>query len=162
MPTRHEYQKFLRFYKDETGERELDMHKIAVFANEKGWKMPTPPSAIDLLAKKFAEAAQSEMKVDHDTGQPYRIYHAIPITGSGQLNLFVYVDIDEATRHQMLKSAVHRREQMVSDGVKLTNDVDHWNRVNPEHVPIQLPMDLTFDIAIRKAADDGDDEEKAA
>jgi hypothetical protein len=58
----------------------------------------------------------------------------------------------------MLKSAVHRREQMVSDGVNLTNDLDHWNRVNPDKEPIQLPMDLTFDIEIRKAADESDDD----
>ena len=77
------------------------------------------------------------------------------------MNLFVYVDIDEASRNQMWKSAVHRREGMVSDGYNLTNDLDHWNRVNPDAEPIQLPMDLTFDIEIRKASDDGA-EEKAA
>lgn len=161
MTMQHEKQKFLRYYKEVTGEREIDMHKVAAFAKSKGWTMPRPPSDIDLLAKQFADCAQAEMKIDDDTGQPYRVYHAIPVKGSGQMNLFVYVDIDEAPRNQMLKSAVHRREQMVSDGVKLTNDLDHWNRVNPDKEPIQLPMDLTFDIAIRNAADD-DSEEQAA
>ncbi|MFZ0498659.1 MAG: hypothetical protein WAM52_05970 [Steroidobacteraceae bacterium] len=161
MLTKHDRQKFLRFYRDKTGERELDMRKVATLAKGMGWKMPRPKSDIELLAEKFADAAQSEMKMDDDLGQPYRVYHAIPVDGSGQMNLFVYVDIDEASRNQMLKSAVHRREQMVSEGVKLTNDLDHWNRVNPDKDPIQLPMDLAFDIAIRKAADEGD-EEKAA
>jgi hypothetical protein len=135
------------------------MHKVAAFAKAKGYKMPQPPSDIDLLAKQFAEDAQAEKKVDDLTGRPYRVYHAIP--AGGQLNLFVYVDIDEATRNQMLKSAVQRREQMVSDGLNLTNDLDHWNRVNEDQAPITLPMDLTLDIEIRKAAADGD-EEKAA
>ena len=92
------------------------------------------------------------------TGKPYRVYHALPV--NTQLNFFVYVDIDEATRNQMLKSSVNRREQMVSDGYNLTLDLDHWNSVNPAEEPIALRMDLTFDIEIRKAA--GDDEEKEA
>jgi hypothetical protein len=36
--------------------------------------------------------------------------------------------------------------------------MDHWNNVNPDQEPIGLPMDLTLDIEIRKAADDDDDE----
>jgi hypothetical protein len=54
----------------------------------------------------------------------------------------------------MLKSAVNRREQMVSDGYNLTLDLDHWNRVNSDKEAIALPMDLTLDIEIRKAAED--------
>lgn len=60
----------------------------------------------------------------------------------------------------MWKSAVNRREQMVSDVYQLTLDLDHWNGANPDQEAIVLPMDLTLDIAIRKAADD--DEGKAA
>ena len=82
----------------------------------------------------------------------------MPVSNSGQLNLFVYVDIDEATRNQMWKSAINRREQMVSDGYNLTLDLDHWNSVNPENEPIALPMDLTLDIEIRRAAEDDDDD----
>jgi hypothetical protein len=161
VATRHERQRFLRYYRSKTGERELDMHKIAAYAKRHGWKMPKPPSDVDLLAKQFADDAQAEMKIDHESGRPYRVYHAIPVPGE-TLNLFVYVDIDEATRYQMLKSSVHRREMMVSDGVKLTNDLEHWNRKNPDQDPIQLPMDLRMDIEIRQASADGDGEEKAA
>jgi len=93
-------------------------------------------------------------RYDGKTGKPYRVYHALP--DSRQLHLFVYVDIDEATRNQMLKSAVNRREQMVSDGYNLTLDLEHWNSVNPDKEPIQLPMDLEFDIDLRKASEDGE------
>ena len=155
MSQRQERQRFIRYYKEQTGEHEIDMHKVAEFAKRKGWKMPRPSSDIELLAKLFAEDAQAERGYDKETGKPYRVYHAIPVS-SGQLNLFVYVDIDEATRKQMLKSAVHRREQMVSDGYQLTLDLDHWSRVNPDKEAIKLPMDLTLDIQIRKAAADED------
>lgn len=75
-----------------------------------------------------------------------------------KLNLFHYVDIDEASRPQMHKSAVHRREQMISDGYNLTLDLEHWNSVNGDKEPIQLPMDLTMDIEIRKASEDDEDD----
>ena len=154
MSKRQERQRFIRHYRDVTGEREIDMHKVAEFAKGMGWKMPAPPSDVELLAKQFADDAQAERKYDDKTGKPYRVYHALP--ASGQLNLFVYVDIDEATRSQMLKSAVNLREQMVSDGYNLTLDLDHWNGANPNQKPISLPMDLTMDIEIRKAADGED------
>lgn len=161
MGQRQDMQRLIRHYKEVTGEQEIDMHKVAMFAREQGWPMPTPPSAIDLLAKKFTDAARDELGYDPKTGKPYRRYHAIPVA-SGQLNLFVWVDIDEATRPQMLKSSVNRREQMVSDGLQLTLDLDHWNSSNPTEEPIELPMDLSLDIAIRKAADDEDDDKEAA
>lgn len=129
------------------------MNKVAAFAKEMGWEMPRPPSDIDLLAKQFADDAQAERRYDDKTSRPYRAYQAIPASGPSQLNLFVYVDTDEATRPQMLKSAVLKREQVVSDGYSLQLDLDHWNRVHPEDLPIELPMDLTMDIAIRKASD---------
>lgn len=159
MSKRQERQRFIRFYKEQTGETEVDMKKVALFAKERGWRMPVPPSEIDLLAKQFADDAQAERKNDSKTGRSYRVYHAIP--ASGQLNLFVYVDIDEATRNQMLKASVIRREQMISDGYNIETDLDHWNAINPGEEPIQLPMDLTMDIAIRKATDGSEDDEAA-
>ena len=51
MGKRLERQRFIRHYKVETGESEIDMHKVAEFAKKMGWAMPRPPSDIDLLAK---------------------------------------------------------------------------------------------------------------
>jgi hypothetical protein len=55
------------------------------------------------------------------------------------------VDIDEAPRNCMLKSAVNRREQVVGDLVQLTLDLGHWNRMNPGEDPIDVPLDFTDD-----------------
>ncbi len=154
MSKRKDMQRLIRAYKDETGERELDMHKVAKWAVSKGWSLPTPSDPLDMLAKQFTEAAREEVGYDKATGRPFRIYHALKVSHGGtQLHLFV--DIDDATRHQMMVSLVNRREQMVSDGVMLTNDQDHWNALHPTEEPIQLPLDLTFDIELRKNADDG-------
>ena len=149
-------QRLIRAYRDETGEREVDMHEVAKFAVNKGWPLPTPRSAIDMLADQFTQAAREEIRYDQVTGKPYRANHAL-LVQTEQLSFFKWFDIDEATRPQMLKSAVKRREQMVDDGLQLCFDLDHWNRVNPEEEPIELPMDLGPDIEWRKNAPDDDD-----
>lgn len=161
MSKRQERQRFIRHYKEQTGETEIDMTKVAAMAKQMGWEMPKPPSDVEMLAKLFADDAQAERRYDEKTGRPYRAYQAIPAQAAGQLSLFVYVDTDEATRPQMHKSSVNRREQMVTDGYNLQLDLDHWNRINPDKEAIELPMDLTLDIEIRKAADDNDDEDAA-
>jgi hypothetical protein len=56
----------------------------------------------------------------------------------------------------MLVSLVNRREQMVSDGLMLTYDQDHWNSAHDGEEPIQLPLGLTFDIELRRNAPDDD------
>lgn len=62
----------------------------------------------------------------------------------------------------MFKSVVTRREQMVGDGLQLTLDLMNWNSIDPDKQPIELPMDLTFDIELRLNAPDEDDDGKAA
>ena len=60
MSKRQERQRFLRHWQEVTGEKEIDMHKVAEFAKKMGWQMPAPPSEIDLLAKQFADDAKAE------------------------------------------------------------------------------------------------------
>ena len=86
------------------------------------------------------------------TGNPYRANHAIT-TRQGSEQLTLWIDIDrKVPRKKMVKSLMQRREQMVGDGLQLTFDGDHWNNINPEDEPIEIPMDLTDDILWRKNA----------
>jgi len=146
-------QSLMRLYKEETGEKEIDMHKIAKYAAGRGWPLPKPVNTLDLLAKQFTQAARSEIRKDAKTGKPYRANHAVATYQSGEQMTF-WVDIDEAPRKHMHKSLVNRREQMVGDGLQLTLDSDHWNSINPNEEPINLPMDFTDDIEWRKNAPD--------
>ena len=57
MSKRAEMQRLIRAYKDETGEREVDMHKVAIWGMRKGWQLPTPQSPIDLFTKQLSDAA---------------------------------------------------------------------------------------------------------
>ena len=65
-------QRIIRSYKDETGKRAADMHAVAKYAAQKGWPLPAPRSAIDLLAREFSRAARQETRKDKETGLPYR------------------------------------------------------------------------------------------
>ena len=158
MANKHQkMQRLIRYYKDRTGNTEVDMHEVAKFAVNNGWETPKPIDPIDRLAKDFTQAARQETRYDDKTGKPYRANHAYkPTPGQGHL----WIDIDEAPRKPMLKSLITRREQMVGDGLQLTLDADHWNSIHLDEEPIDIPMDFTDDVTWRKNAPD--EEEKAS
>lgn len=151
MSKHGERQAFIRYYKQEAGEREVDMKKVALFAASKNWKLPEPISPIDRLAELFSQSAREETRTDSLTGRPYRANHVYVVT-RGEEQLHLWIDIDEAPREPMLKSFVMRREQMVGDGAQLCFDMEHWSRINPDQEAIDLPMDLGPDIDWRKNA----------
>lgn len=161
MSKKREMQRIIRAYKDETGSREIEMKEVAGWAAKKGWPLPVPKDPLDILAQQFADAAREETRRDRNTGKNYRANHHFQEWRGGKQRDF-WIDIDEADRGPMLKSAVTRREQMVGDGLQLTLDLMHWNSVNPDKEPIDLPMDLTFDIELRLNAPDDDDAGRAA
>ncbi len=162
MATRHqEMQKIIRRFKDETGQREVDLHEVARWAVAHGWPLPRPIDPFDRLSQDFARAAREEIRYDSNTSKPYRANHAYPISQGGR-QLMLWIDIDEAPRTPMLKSLVLRREQMVGDGLQLTLDADHWNSIHPGEEAIALPLDLTDDVEWRKNAPDEDEESEVS
>lgn len=142
-------QQFVRLYREETGEIDVNMTKVAEYAVKKGWTLPKPSSPIEILARQFTDAMRVEVKSDRSTGHPYRVNHAyVP---SGQATLWFDIDDPNTTRSKMQISLINRREQMVGDGLQLTFDADHWNVIHPHEEPIKLPLDFTQDIEERKA-----------
>jgi hypothetical protein len=144
-------QRIIEEWQNKTGNAEIDMKAVALYAISKGWPMPAPVSPEERLAKEFSEAAREATKVDEITEQPYRVYHAVKMDGHGQ-GVF-WINIDVAPRKHMVKSAFARREQAVGDMVQLTLDLNHWNRINPTEEPITAEGDLNPDIAERLAGD---------
>lgn len=151
---------FLRYYKEKTGEKELDMHKVAAFAEKNGWKMPKPKTPLELLAREFSEAARVEIRKDTATGEPYRVNHAYP-KRDGQMTLWLWVDIDEAPRQTMVKCLINHRDQMVGEALQISRDTNHWNRTHPDDEPIQIPLDFTEDVEWARNAPTDDEEEEA-
>ena len=154
MATRNqEMQKIIRLYRHETGETEVDMHKVASFAADRlGWPLPRPVDPLAQLAALFSQAAREETKYDKKTGRPYRVNHAVAVSQGRARQLYLWVDIDEASRAPMVKSLMGRRQQMVGDALQLALDADHWNSLHPTQEPIPLPLDFTDDVEWAKNA----------
>lgn len=150
-------QSIIRRYRDETGLDSVDMHEVAKFAVKMGWPLPTPKTAIDRLAEQFSSAAREEIRRDAVTGRPYRANLAVTTWQGGQ-QMTLWHDIDVAPRHIAHRALQQRREQMVGDAVQLTFDVMHWNRVNKQEEPIEMPMDFTEDVEWRINAPTDDEE----
>lgn len=148
-----EMQRLVQLYREETGEQSVNMHDVAKFALGKGWPMPKPKSAYDLLAEQFAKAAREEYRRDEVTGRPYRANLAVVVNlGKPGEQYTLWTDIDAAPKAVAKKSFQQRREQMVGDAVHLSDDVDHWNRVNPVEEPITLELDFGPDVEWRRNA----------
>jgi len=158
MSKKKDMQRLIRHYKDETGEIQIDMKKVARFAKLKGWPMPVPKDPEEILARELSKAARDVTDHNKETGRPFRVYHSVPLK-QGKQTTFVFVDINEAPRNMMVKSLNLRREQMVGDGLQLDYDKDHWNSLNPTEDQIQIELDLSFDVELRKHAADAEDEE---
>lgn len=155
MMTKHqEMQRVIRWYKEETGEREVDMKKVAKFAVAHDWPLPEPVSPLDRLIREFSAAAREETREDKKTKRPYRVNHVY--VDKNQVHM--WIDIDEAPRGPMFESLQMRRNQMVGDAVLLTFDADHWNGINPDQPQIVMELDFGPDVDWRKNA--GPDEDR--
>lgn len=101
-------QALAKLYRSETGETDIDMHKVAEYAVNKGWPMPKPISALEILARQFTDALRVEYKTDKKTGHPYRVNHCY--CPQGQTNFWFDIDDPETTRIKMQISLQSRRE----------------------------------------------------
>lgn len=144
-------QRLLHHYKQVTGKTEIDMHEVARFALKLGWPLPEPADPIDLLAEQLARAAREETRRDPHTGRPYRANHAYTDHKS---QTTLWYDIDEATRPQIRRCLIQRREQTIGDVVQLSFDAEHWNNAHPKDEPLVMETDYTLDVELRRAAEE--------
>lgn len=159
MTKAQQMQAIIKKYREETGKDSVDMHDVAKYAAGMGWPLPKPKTALERLTEQFSSAAREEIRRDEVTGKPYRVNLAVT-TWQGNVQMTLWTDIDVAPRPIAHRSFQQRREQMIGDAVQLTFDVMHWNRINEQDNPIEMPMDFTDDVQWRLNAPD--DNEKAA
>src|SRR5437870_542049 len=109
-------QRFIRYYKKQTGEKEVNMHKVAAFAKKMGWKLPTPLDPLDMLAKLFSEAYGEETRQDKETKQVYKANLAITERHRDGKQTTFWLDVDDdSPRHRIAKGLHLYREQMVGE-----------------------------------------------
>lgn len=145
-------QKFIRYFREQTGAREWNMHDVAKMAHKMGWPLPKPEDPLDMMAKQFADAAREETREDKATKKPYKANLAFARRRKDGKQLWLWFDVDDASRPQMVKGLHLYREQMVSEAVIGVNTAEHWNRDNPDQRPLPFVTDLTDDVAERTQA----------
>lgn len=145
-------QKFIRFFRRKTGATEWTMRDVAEMANKMGWPLPKPEDPLEILARQFSDAAREEMRTDKLTKQRYKANLAFKKKLGGGKQLWLWFDVDDATRDQMVKGINLYREQMVSEAEIGANTVEHWNRTHPEQPGLPFDADLTPDLEERRAA----------
>jgi hypothetical protein len=101
---------------------------------------------------------KQDIRRDQVTGRPYHGWQAVPHSNdarTGQLS-FTYIDTDEAPREPMKNALLLKVSMMIDDGVQVTFDAEHWNRVNPEDEPIVVDelLDLRDQVQWRVASRD--------
>lgn len=145
-------QKFIRYFRDQTGAKEWNMRDVAAMAHKMGWPLPKPADPLDLMAKQFADAAGEETREDKATKKTYKANLSFKRQRNDGKQLWLWFDVDDATRPQMVKGLREYREQMVSEAVIGVNTADHWNRNHPSQPRLPFKTDLTPDVAEREAA----------
>ena len=149
MNRNEQLQALIQRYKAETGQKAVDLDVVAGWAIERGATLPKPKTARELFAAQLADAARAEYRVDPKTGLSYRANHALRQRNHDGRQYTLWVDMDDATRGQMLYSLTDRRQQMVGDAVHLKIDEMIWNSKHADEEQIQLLMDFTFDVEER-------------
>lgn len=160
MTQNQEIIKLKNLYKEENGLTDLDIPLFVEWMRRKGYKMPSPPTSEQVLAKQVVKALKEETREDPDTGETYNVNVSFHTDASG--NGVLWVDIDEAPRYKMVKVAKERRDQIVADAVQLEFLLEHWNKRNPTEQPITVEHDITFDVMLAKTARETVSEEAVA
>jgi hypothetical protein len=143
-------QAFIRYFREQTGAKEWNMRDVAEMAHKMGMPLPKPVEPLDLLAKQFADAAGEETREDKVTKQPYKANLSFARRKSDGGQLWLWFDVDDATRPQMTKGVRLYREQLVSGVVIGVNTVEHWNRCHPNQLPLKFITDMTDDANERR------------
>lgn len=155
-----EHEKMIRLFQLETGIYDFTMSQVAVWADGRGFEMPTPPTPAELLARQLQRAARMITRSGDDS-VPYRAYHAYTeiVNGEPRRNWFD-MEGPAATKSKVEKSLKLRREQALDICVHIKVDENQWNRMRPDQ-SIQLDFEFNDEVTWRLAAP-GDEEEKQA
>jgi hypothetical protein len=145
-------QKFIRYFRDQTGASEWTMRNVAEMAKKMGWPLPKPEDPIDILARQFSDAAREEMRTDKVTQKRYKANLTFKKKLSSGKQLWFWFDVDDATREQMVKGLHLYREQMVSEAEIGANTAEHWNSTHPDQADLPFDTNLTPDVDERRAA----------
>lgn len=135
-----------RYQAEVGGDGLIDPHEVASWAYRNGLHKPNLKTVIDAIAADISQAFREEYRTG-ERGQRYRAKHAVRSKQGGKtLSLWADIDDERAPREHFVRSFAQRRQQIVGDCFQLKTDVDVYNAKDPSQVPIQVPLDFTYDV----------------
>jgi hypothetical protein len=147
-------QAFFRYVCKLKNTNEVTMQEVAAVARKMGWEMPQPKDPMELLAKQFADAVGEETRQDKITKKTYKANLSYVRRMSDGKQLWLWFDVDDASRPQMVKGLHHYREHLVDGTVIGVNTAEHWNLSHSGQETLPFVTDLTSDVDERRASSD--------
>jgi hypothetical protein len=128
------------------GDGLLDTHAVAEWAYNRGLHKPSMRTVVDAIASDIAQDFREEYRTDGN-GQRYRAKHAVRFKkGDKSISLWADMDDARAPRGHFVRSFAQRRQQIVGNCYQLKTDVDVYNTKDASQMPIQVPLDFTYDV----------------
>jgi hypothetical protein len=109
----------------------------------------------DSLAGQMSIALREEYATD-EKGRKYRVNHAVRVTKSGVQTTF-WAIMGFAPREHMQCAFTQRRNQIIGDCFQLKVDVDVYNKLNSDQLPLPLILDFSDDVKEREIWDNDRD-----
>jgi hypothetical protein len=138
-------QRIWRQYEEEGNPIPVTARDVARWAIVNKLWQPRPADIESQCAEELARAAREEYRTDSD-GRRYRARHSVRIKRNG-IQQSLWADIDSAPRTHMQRAFAQRRKQIVGDCHQLRIDIDHYNDIHKDELPIQMVFDFTEDLA---------------
>jgi len=149
MATYHQQlQHIWHAYEMESGSVPSTLREAVRWGVAKGMVSPPEVDPYAKLAEDMAAALRDEYATDAE-GRRYRVNHAVRVTKGGVQYTFWAV-MKDAPREHMQKVFIQRRGQIVDDCVQLDTDVEAYNAMNADQLPIPMLFDMRDDVSERR------------
>ena len=147
---RESLQELVEQYRNEEHVDSVNLEEAAAWLIRNNHWQPRMRKQIDILKEELRTALREEYVTDPQGRRvrrkhPQRTY--ITSEGGKRKQLFLWHDIETATRPQMQASSQLRRQGIVMDCRQLKTDIDSYNENYNNSVPIKLLWDFTDDLA---------------
>lgn len=144
-------QAFFKYVCKLRGTNEVTAQEVAEVARQMGWQPPQPKDPMEMFAKQFADAIGEETRIDKSTKKAYKANLAYAKRTPDGKQMWLWFDVDEATRPQMVKGLHHYREHLVDGTVIGVNTAEHWNLTHSGQDELPFVTDMTPDVEERRA-----------
>lgn len=135
-------------YEAEFGGTAEDLNAVAQWAYAQGKWKPRKRDPAKELARDLARASRQDYITD-EQGEPVRRRHSYPVS-RGEVQLMLWVKIENATPEKMKLSLQGRRNGALMDVLQADRDRQYYNKHYNPGDPIQISWNFDTDVEERQ------------